>query len=621
MNKNILVTIIVFVLFIIVPSEVNAETSIKGFVTKNDTLYTSKTNVELASCSEKINGKYSSDYANPGKIHCLDNADEVTILNYDSIIPSTVASCTKGYYNVTYTSTSGTKYTGYVCADHVQANIDVSKYAEEFAKAGFPESYFERLAVLKEIHPNWVFTAFKTNLDWNEAVKNESVVGISYIQVTDLEKGKIYLSLDEGSYDPINKTYIVKEGSNWYAANSGTVAYYLDPRNFLSEKEIFMFENLGYNANLQTLEAIQNVLKNTDLYNYANAYLEAATYNGNNINPVHLAASSKQEVVLGDGKLSGSADGTGKINDVSYYNVYNLGAFSGCENPVMCAIDFASGYIQSGNPRTTYDRPWTTIEASIKGGAVNIAESYINQKQNTLYFKKWNVTSNVYGNYSNQYMTNIKAPISEGKSAYDSYSKIEGLVDSQIEFIIPVYENMPEYTALPTMVNEEEKNKIEEDAKEEVKEQTSSIVDIINASGYKYNGDYLSEIKIGTSAGAITSKIKSNDDKVKVTVTTTDEAGTIKEKVDSTKLGTGDLINIESGEEKKSFRVIIYGDVSGDGVVSAVDYVRVKNNIMNSGSLSGSYKLAADVNIDGNVSAVDYVNIKNYIMGNQSILK
>lgn len=620
MNKNILGVFVVFILFMIMPCRVDAETSIKGFVTKNNTLYTSKDNVELESCFVKINGSYSSDYASPGGVHCLDSADEVTILNYDSIIASTLQSCTKGYYNVTYTNTSGKTYNGYVCADYVQANVDVSKYAEEFKNAGFPESYYERLAVLKDLHPNWTFKAFKTNIDWNEAIKNESVVGISYIQVTDLNKGSIYISLDEGSYDPINKTYIVKEGSNWYAANKETVAYYLDPRNFLSEREIFMFENLNYNPNMQTLEVIQNVLKGTDLYNYANVYLEAATYNGNNINPVHLASSSKQEVVLADGKLSDSANGTGKINDISYYNVYNLGAFSSCANPISCAIDFASGYIKNATPTTTYDRPWTTIEASIKGGASNIAEKYINKNQNTLYFKKWNVTSNTYGNYSNQYMTNIKAAISEGKSTYEAYSKIDGLLDSQIEFIIPVYENMPEITILPTKVNEEEKNKIEEEAKEEEKEQTSSIVDIINASGYKYNGDYLSEIKIGTSAGAITSKIKNNDENVKVTITSTDDTGITKEITDSIKLGTGDIINIEKGEEKKSFRLVIYGDVSGDGAVSAVDYVKVKNNIMNSGSLSGSYKIAADVNKDGTISAVDYVNIKNYIMGNQSIL-
>ena len=66
---------------------------------------------------------------------------------------------------------------------------------------------------------------------------------------------------------------------------------------------------------------------------------------------------------------------------------------------------------------------------------------------------------------------------------------------------------------------------------------------------------------------------------------------------------------------------MIYGDVNGDGKVTAQDYVKIKNYIMSSTELSGSYKLAADVNNDGSITAVDYVNIKNYIMGNNSVLK
>ena len=56
-------------------------------------------------------------------------------------------------------------------------------------------------------------------------------------------------------------------------------------------------------------------------------------------------------------------------------------------------------------------------------------------------------------------------------------------------------------------------------------------------------------------------------------------------------------------------------------IQTAVDYVRIKNYIMGSGSLEGAYRLAADVNNDNNVSAVDYVNIKNYIMGGNTVIK
>lgn len=616
MKKHLLMISILFLMF---PLTIHAETAIKGYITSPNTLFTSNPNITLDSCLVKVNGKASPDYGAPGNLHCVDSAEEVTILNYDSIIPSTIASCKMGYYYVTAKAPNTKYYNGYVCADYVQANIDIEKYKEEFTAAGFPESYFEKLTVLKDAHPNWIFTSYQTKLNWKDVIQNESVVGISYIQIPDITKGKVYVSLEEGSYDPINQLYLVREGTNWYAANKETVAYYLDPRNFLVEKEVFMFENLGYNSKYQTLEAVQNVLKGTDLYNYSNIYVEAATYDGNSINPISLAASSRQEVVLSDGKLSGSADGSGKIGETSYYNVYNLGAFSSCVNPITCAIDFASGY---GGTKTSYNRPWTNIPDSIKNGAKYIADAYINQKQNTLYFKKWNVTSNVYGNYSNQYMTNIQAAVSEAKTSYEAYSKIEGLLESSIEFIIPVYEEMPdEISTLPTSVDEEEKNKIEEEAKKEEEENKSSIVDIINASGYRYDSNYLSEVKIGTSVGGMISKLNPNNEDMKITIHSTSADGKTTELSNSQTLGTGDILTITKNNESKSFRIVIYGDANGDGKISALDYVKIKNYIMSSGDLSGSYKLAADVNKDGNITAVDYVNVKNYIMGSSSLLK
>ena len=598
-NKFVAHFFLFLILFSLCPIvQVKASTR-TGYVTQNDIPYTKEPNIEFLT---------SNDYIDPNVLHYLDFGDVVT--STGTVVKSTVSSCQTDFYQVVYEyARNGKTYTGYICGDYLKFQVDVSKYAEEFTKAGFPESYFERLTLLKEAHPNWVFTAYQTNLNWNDVVKNESVVGISYIQVPDLTKGAKYLSLDEGSYDPVRKAYIVREGSNWYAANATTVAYYLDPRNFLTEREIFMFENLGYNENYQTLEAVQNVLNHTDLYQYANVYVEAATYNGNSINPVHLAASSKQEVVLSDGKLSGSANGSGKINDISYYNVYNLGAFSSCANPVECAIKFAAG--------TGYDRPWTTIELSIKGGASYIANAYINKKQNTLYFKKWNVTSNVYGNYSNQYMTNIQAAVSEGRSTYAGYSKIDGLVDSAIEFVIPVYQNMPETASmLPTEVDNETKNRMDQEAE---KKQNSAIKDVIQAAGYTYHDGYISGIKVGTSAQAMISKFKTLNPSVATKITTTVENAT-KEISDGTILKTGDVITITTESETVSLRVVIFGDVNGDGSVTAVDYVQVKNCIMSSMSLEGFYKIAADVDQDGKISAVDYVNIKNYIMKANSII-
>lgn len=38
---------------------------------------------------------------------------------------------------------------------------------------GFSESYIEDLAALQKAHPNWKFVAFKTGIDFDDAVKGE----------------------------------------------------------------------------------------------------------------------------------------------------------------------------------------------------------------------------------------------------------------------------------------------------------------------------------------------------------------------------------------------------------------------------------------------------------------
>ena len=49
-------------------------------------------------------------------------------------------------------------------------------------------------------------------------------------------------------------------------------------------------------------------------------------------------------------------------------------------------------------------------------------------------------------------MTNILAPIQEGESAYNGHSET-GILDSPIEFDIPVYQNMPNSVSLPEIAS------------------------------------------------------------------------------------------------------------------------------------------------------------------------
>lgn len=57
------------------------------------------------------------------------------------------------------------------------------------------------------------------------------------------------------------------------------------------------------------------------------------------------------------------------------------------------------------------------------------------------------------------------------------------------------------------------------------------------------------------------------------------------------------------------------GDVNGDGKVSAVDYIVIKNHILQTKALTPEELIRADINKDDIVSAVDYIMIKNHIMG------
>ncbi len=57
------------------------------------------------------------------------------------------------------------------------------------------------------------------------------------------------------------------------------------------------------------------------------------------------------------------------------------------------------------------------------------------------------------------------------------------------------------------------------------------------------------------------------------------------------------------------------GDPSGDGKITSLDYVLVRNHIMKTIVLSGKYYDAADPSGDGKITSLDYVLIRNHITG------
>lgn len=226
-------------------------------------------------------------------------------------------------------------------------------------------------------------------------------------------------------------TYIPKDGSTWFNASSEVVGYYMDPRNFLNETNVYMFEDLSYQS-YQSQEAVSKILSGTALERngfMANWFVSAGQQNG--ISPIALAARARQETGGGSIAISGYVFPDGE----SAYNPYNIGAYSNA-NPVMRGLEYAK------------KQGWNTKQKAVFGGATFIASGYIKQGQNSVYFQRFNVANGPNKVGTHQYMTNISACYTESISTKNSYSAY-GITNESLVFVIPVYSNMPSSTALP----------------------------------------------------------------------------------------------------------------------------------------------------------------------------
>lgn len=124
----------------------------------------------------------------------------------------------------------------------------------------FPQDYRVELNKLHSLYPNWVFTADTVSESFNTLVYKESV-GYSKKQININIAKTSRLSMNENSYDWDSGKYFV-DSSGFACASREVIAYYMDPRNFLNENDIFMF--LKHDGNSD--ERFSNTTQNTFYY-------------------------------------------------------------------------------------------------------------------------------------------------------------------------------------------------------------------------------------------------------------------------------------------------------------------------------------------------------------------
>lgn len=540
----------------------------------------------------------------------------------------------------------------------------------------FPETYRTALQQLKKLHPNWNFEAYYTGIKWDNVVLNETATH---------GRNRVIKSSDASW-----KCSCGNIASGYACASSGIVKYYLDPRNFLNEVNIFQFLEISYNPNIHNVDGIKSVIKNTFMdkevtytvlekenneegieetvekeytKHYAEIILEAAK--ASNMSPYSIAIKIIQEVgTKGSNSVSGTYEGY-----KGYYNFYNLGAYD-TGNAIVNALKYAR------------DKQWNNQYKAIIEGAQELANSYTNAGQNTAYFYKWDVVGTKIlkvGNtqtvsssnmFWHQYMTNVQDPTSQSKTLYNTYAKNK-ILDESLNFIIPVYENMPdENSSMPTGLTTEDgdlyyvnctdglavRNKPTTSGTKLTSLSKNTVVVVLERECATANNYQWDKIKLANGlTGYAASKyltLKSASTNSEVTGGTTNPPsdtpvdtsdnnapsetpantlsgnefykieeknmvivpGTTLDKIDSSATGelkTGGKIKVNG----KEYTAVVLGDTNGDGNASAGDYVLIKNHIMQTNVLKDEYKkMAADVNGDQKISAADYVLIKNYIM-------
>ena len=359
----------------------------------------------------------------------------------------------------------------------------IESFRRDLVAKGFPESYARPLSELQFGHQEWVFEPVGiTDLSWDKIIEKELTPSWNLVVYADWAPDE-WNALKEKNYTPYYaKDAKAYDSGAWYQASRETIEYFMDPRNWLSEYEVFMFETLQFDATSQTREAVEKTLSRTFMANakcggsagtFAELLMEVGRKLG--VSPVFLAGRMASEQglgapqslgTLGNYLVSLSTNKSDKIGDADiwgkrftrdgeatkkvlakgaaayngYYNFFNfraygLGVFEIKYNAWVEAT--------ADETRKKYLGPWDTQAKAIEGGSMKIKERYIDTHRHTRYFQKFSVLPAAKDFRWKQYMQNIAAPLIEARNTSKAYAAADTL-DAPYRFLIPVYVAMPQ---------------------------------------------------------------------------------------------------------------------------------------------------------------------------------
>lgn len=507
------------------------------------------------------------------------------------------------------TDSSGAKWykiscgnvTGYVSAAYVQLTSSGSQGSSDadfesyMTKQGFPESYKPYLRTLHEQHPKWIFTAQKLGVNWNTALKEECVVGRNLVHSSALASWK---SMEKGAYD-FNGGYWYGLDGSWVAASKEIIMYYMDPRNFLNDTYIFMFENQSYDPSYQTESGVKTILADTFMsgsytcpdtkkkYTYSQTFMDAAKKSG--VSPYHLASRCRNEQ-----GVNGAPQSLGTVKGYeNYFNFFDIQAYA---TSTMTAAEMGCKYAKTTNP--TYLLPWTNQYKSIVGGSIFLGTGYITKGQDTLYLQKFDMVDGGNGLYYHQYMTCVFGQANEAISLKNAYS--QDILNSAMEFKIPVYNNMPDKLCPKPTSSGDNNNYLKSlsvsgtSISPKFDKFTTSYTAKVNAevSSVTINANPLGKNAKVSGKGKVS--LKTGENTIKVTCTA---ASGVKRTY---------TIKIT---RKAASQTLQQGDVNGDKYLTVVDALLMLRYNAGKTQLDPAQLKRADMNGDGKVDVIDALTL------------
>lgn len=588
LNSLILSFVLIFISVFYLPLTVNADIVKMGVITEPGTRET----------GISIRAAASSGSA---KVTTLHDGAHVNVLGIES------DSSGVAWYKISFPSSDGTKI-GYIRHDYLKTFDYNTNPTFEEQLAQFPQEYHAALTALHQKYPNWIFRADHIGITFDKALALEDYENVRLIDGS-LQSLR---SMRRGCYDWSTNSWITYEGG-WYGASRELIAYYMDPRNFLNENDIFMYMKQVYDSNTQTLQGVNDILKGTfidttvadtndEFYGKTYAEVIIAAAQRSSVNPYILASTIIQEQ-----GTNGATLGKGvTYNGVTVYNFMHWKATGKTDADIInngAAYAFSNG--------------WTTPSKSIIGGAIMYSSGYLYRGQDTYFYKNYDLigTNPNFAYASHQYAQNAADSYSSAKKLAKMYV---GKTDIALTFRIPVYKDnslpnvVSPYPEKSNNLNNYYFNKIEVtgltpsfsrfnyDYSLAINDNTSVYVEMPSGASLASQNTY--NLKKGDNAVVLTVKAQTGFTNNYVINVSAAEACTLTVTTDKSTIPT------PTPTVKK-------GDTNGDGKISLSDLSNVRLHLLGTIKLEGDRFTGADTNSDGKISLSDLSNIRLHLIG------